>query len=238
MTELLLNGIQWSLLLKSIAVLALIYLVIRSLPTLFRLFGIKGGRASVLNNTVEVIRTIFEILAVVIIVVLFVEVNPITNSLVVGVLVILAWSPIRNLLNGRFLHWSGELEVGQQLYFEKQESIIQSVGLFGLTLQTDRGTRIADYTQLRDQGFTLISGAHLSNFLELTVTPLRERTSDIPLNQLMLNCPYLDWSHRPEVVPLEDTDSVLRLKVFLIDETYIPGLIQLINEWGFSVARR
>lgn len=232
------SAVEWGLFLKTAFWLLIVYLIIRNLPIIFRMLGGNDNGYRWLTRVGGSLRIAFELIALVILTVLFLRINLITNSLIVGILVVVAWTPARNFLNGSYIRLASNLSVGQKIAFMGEEAIIKSIGNFGLTLQTAAGTRIVEYRLLRKHGITLVSGMQLSNFLELTVTPDEGVEEEkLPLKQLMLNCPYLDWSYLPEVKPNDFTPASVDLKVFLIDEKYTQGFISLVNEWGYSVVR-
>lgn len=232
------SAVEWGLFLQTAFWLFIVYVIIRNLPLIFRMLGGGDNTHRWLTRVGGSVRIAFELVALVILLVLFLRINLITNSLIVGILLIVAWTPARNFLNGSYIRLSTSLSVGQKIAFKGDEAIVKSIGAFGVTLQMSAGTRIVEYRLLRKHGLTLVSGMQLSNFLELTVTPDENKEEEkLPLKQLMLTCPYLDWSYLPEVKPNDTLPASVDLKVFLIDEKYTQGFISLVNEWGYSVVR-
>lgn len=231
------SSVQWSQFLNTAAWLVLGYVLIRNLPTLRRIITGRESRNLRMIRIGSSLRVGYELVAAVILTVLYLRINVITHSIVLAVVIFVTWVPLRNLLNGRFLWLTTSLKKGQKIAFNGEEAIVRSVAPLALVLQTNEGTQIVDYTHLREHGLTLISGNQLSNFLELRISPNEKgKVARTPLDQLLLTCPYLDWSYRPEISTHEFPNLGYELKVLLIDEKYRRGFIALIKEWGYSVA--
>ncbi|NJC27068.1 hypothetical protein [Neolewinella antarctica] len=231
------STVQWSFFLKVAAVLILGYVIILNLSLIKRLLTGRESSNLRLLRFGRGLRVGYELVAVVILIVLYLRINVVTHGVVLAVVVALAWSPIRNLLNGRFLRLTTHLKKGQEVFFEGQEAIVRSLGPLAAVLQTNVGTQIVDYTKLREHGLTLVSGNQLSNFLELTVNPDEEKERlNATLDQLLLNCPYLDWSYRPEIESPATEGAEMYVKVLLVDERYTNGFRSLLGEWGYNTS--
>jgi hypothetical protein len=230
------STVEWSLFLQTVWWLFLLYLVVRNLPMVFRVLGGSESDNRKLLRASGSIRIAFELIAIVLLIELFLRIDLVTHGLILGVFAVVAWTPARNYLSGSYIRLSTDLRVGQKIAYIGEEAIIQHIGPFNITLQMAEGTRVVEYHNLRSNGLTLISGTQRGNYLELTLSRETEKEENsLSLSELMLNCPYLDWAHHPEIAPNESFDSAVNIKVFLIDDKYTQGFIALVREWGFTV---
>lgn len=224
---------SWTLLLEASLVFLLVYLALRSLPVIVGAVGKGQVRNPRTIRILHRIRVVYEVVATVLLVVVFVGISPLTHGLIVCLVMLALWNPLRNYLSGKFLRQQTDIKAGQQIAFGGEEATVQRLTPLGVVLQYPRGTRHVPYRQLQHEGFTRISGANTSNFLELSLMS-GDAEASTALAGHLLACPYLDWEHLPEVNYPQVGSANLRLKVLLLDEDYAPGFISLLGEWGFT----
>ncbi|MGB3548508.1 MAG: hypothetical protein WBA17_16160 [Saprospiraceae bacterium] len=234
------SPIGWNGLFRTTLVLLAAYLLLRLSPWLIRAVTRDSARRRQLFTLVARIRVFFEPSAIVVLGVLFVLANPLTHGLIVAVAALVLWIPGRNYLSGRFLRSTARLQVGRRLSFQERSGTIQSLGAFGMQLRVDNGTRLISYYRLVKLGFTIESGTQTGVILDLFLRPVTDKDTDAapiePADRLF-GCPYLDWSHRPEVTPSEEVTGGYEVRVLLLDDSYAPAMIELAREWGYQVSR-
>ncbi len=232
--------IGWNALLRVGLVLLAAYLLLRLSPYLIRATVQDSARRRRLFTLVARIRVFFEPSALVVLGVMFVLANPLTHGLIVAVAALVLWIPGRNYLSGRFLRSTATLQVGKRLIYQEQSGTIQSLDFFGLQLRVDNGTRLVSYYNLVRQGFTIESGTQAGVILDLLLRPTEPEKTEEPLidpEDRLFGCPYLDWSHRPEIRPSKAIPGGYEVRVLLLDETYAPAMTELAGEWGYEVSR-
>jgi len=87
-------------------------------------------------------------------------------------------------------------------------------------------------------GYMLLSGEEVGGFYQLNIQP-NEPDEKIDystqLLDLLTTTPYLDWNHRPQLLPSKDTSKTIKARVVVKEESHLHDLITLIQEWGYSL---
>ncbi|MBC6996846.1 hypothetical protein QWY85_04085 [Neolewinella lacunae] len=234
--EQLLPSLLWSDLFKAVLVTGLVYAGLSFGRLLLQGLRINDSRKRVLGNGLARIRAFYEPLALIVIGVVFVLINPLMHSLIMGSVVAMSWSPLREYLSGRFLRITTELRPGQELIFGQEEGTIRSLDTFGLQLQTAAGSRLIGYRRLKNEGFTLQQGSRTSGFHELQIARAdADAAGTERLEHRLFTCTYLDWRHQPELFALPDQRG-WQLRVLLRCGDHLPAFRQLLEEWGYTIA--
>ncbi len=233
--EQLLPSLLWTDLFETVVATGIVYVGLSFGHLLLQTLRINDSRKRALGDALARIRAFYEPLALIVIGVVFVLVNPLMHSLIMGSVVAMIWSPLREYLSGRFLRITTEMRPGQELIFGQEEGTIRSLDTFGLQLQTAAGSRLIGYRRLKNEGFTLQQGPRTSGFHELQITSAEpDAAGTARLEQRLFTCTYLDWRHQPELFSLPDQQG-WQLRVLLRCGDHLPAFRQLLQEWGYTI---
>ena len=236
MTEFFDIQFTWWQLFKAAAWLALGYFLLNRLARWLAFGQVGNLQLSVpwrrrLQAAASLVRTLFEPVAVLLLAGIFVFINPGLHGLIVLLLLAAGFSSLRNYINGRILLLNNTMMTAHRLSTGGDTGLIARRGRLGLYLRVPEGLRYIPYTTLIEQGYTLLAGEDVGRLFHMRLTPSPNAAlSRLP--PLLASTPYLDRDQLPELKPLPGNGYEASL--LLRDESYLPDLIQLIREWGWS----
>lgn len=203
--------------------------VLRGTATLRRFSG-------ALMKGLELLRTLFEPVAILIIASVFLLIDPPLHGLLLAIILVMAFPHLRNYLNGRLVRVDNAIAVGKVLRSGAVRGRISFLGRLGLNLQTNEGLHYLSYTRLLSDGYTLISGEELGGYYHLEFRPESAPSEKMParLMDLLATTPYLDWNHRPEFLPTGDQTDRIEVRVVLREDYQLYEFLELTKEWGFA----
>lgn len=237
--ELNLPEIGWGGFIYYLVVLALVYLLLWLVPLPIRWLTEKGIQRRRWTNLARQVRTAYEPIALVLVAIALVFVHPVIHGLIVAGLVILGWGAIRNYVDGQLLRLTTPLQTGQEISLNGELGTVQEMYPLSLVLQTEAGSRIVPYRNLRDGGFTISRGARISGWQIFHLKPSTDSAAkQVYLRDRLFNCPYLSWSHQPEIQVVDGPEPGFILRLLLEDEGYQEDLRQLIGEWGYLIEEK
>ncbi|MFT7121542.1 MAG: hypothetical protein ACJAZ9_001721 [Neolewinella sp.] len=232
-------SLNWGNFVKLAILLGIVHLVLRLLPLVIRAISLSDLAKKWWLKTISMLQVVYEPLALLVLAISLLFINPVLHSIVLGVILMLGWGPIRNFIAGRFLQATTELAIGQEINYRDIQGTIQSLNAFSLNLQTENGTRVVQYHQLQETGFTIQRGARISGFHEFVL----HQEGDSPMSQealsnYLFNCPYLDWSFEPEIKAVDIVQNGFQIRVLIEEESYLNNFKVLIGEWGYVIKEK
>lgn len=172
----------------------------------------------------------------------FFIVRPVTNGLILLLVLLVSFAHIRNYFTGKLLAIQASLDVGKRMRTGGVQGRIAHLGRLGMRLQTSEGLHHIDYGKLQTQGFALLAGEEVGGLYRLRVRLKGNENGKKPdprrLEDLLASAPYPEWSHTPDIQPgTESADaggrSHLDIQVLLKEEDHLHELMRLIDEWGY-----
>ncbi|MEZ4994728.1 MAG: hypothetical protein R2824_30195 [Saprospiraceae bacterium] len=237
MEELFAVRFSWTHLFSMALLLLAVFVALRFLDRLLERAAFLGRWQQPAQNTIRYLSLIFEPLALILLLGIFVMINPVFHGLLLILLFLAAFTHLRNYIAGRIIQLDHHLIRGSRLQMQEIEGVVLEMGRLGMQLQTKEGLYHLTYAQLLSRGYTLISGEEIGGFYQLRLSPgevdgkIRHQQH---IQNLLVTTPYLDWSHKPELTPLNDPQQSLEIRVLLREEKHLHDLIALIREWGYD----
>ncbi len=222
------TDLWWGILM--VAIVYLIMLIIRFLLRHTFFIGKTGVRPP---EKLESFSIIIEPLLLVALLAIFILINPILHGLFILFVSIPSFQLIKNYMNGRIFQFNNQLEKGQHIKVSEESGIVQKLGRLGLTLRTGEGFKFIHYGHLLEEGFTLLKGATVGGFHQIGIrfpedgkeTNHQMKTS--PLEAKLLDCPYLDWTFKPEIQFAEKHTYLL--KILLIKDQHLEYFLEWLH---------
>lgn len=237
MEELLSVRFSWTYLFTMALVLLAIYAALRFLNQLLERAAFLGNWQGRAQQAIHYITLVYEPLALIVLLGIFVMISPIFHGLLLIILFLTSFTHLRNYVAGRVIQVHHNLTRGSRVQMEDLEGVVLEMGRLGMQLQTKEGLFHLSYTRLLNQGYALISGDEIGGFYQLQLQPKEADTKVRHLQQLqnlLVTTPYLDWSHKPELNQTDDDPQHLHIRVLLREERHLPDLMALIREWGYE----
>ena len=182
-------------------------------------------------------RWLIEPVLIFIIIFVLLLINPILHGLVLAVILVFTYQPIKNYIDGRVFIFNNKIDIGQAINLNKEEGIIQDIRRLGIFLWTDRGSRFIYYSQLLSQEYTFPENKSTGSFHQFLLTSKTEQKNPKGVAELedkFFACPYLDWSFKPEVVKHKNAPGQYILKVLTNKDANLEYFIRWINENEFD----
>ncbi|PPK88729.1 hypothetical protein CLV84_1700 [Neolewinella xylanilytica] len=200
----------------------------------------EGFRARAFNVLAAALL-LYEPTAALVLIVIFVFINPGVHGLVTLLIVAAGFSRLRDYLSGRIVLFTPLISVGKRMKTERYTGVISRINRIGLYLQTGEGLHFVNYTSLLTQGYSLITGKDIGGYYQLVLTPPEDRED--PLEELadrLTTTPYLDRSFRPELAYAEYGQDRIHARLSVREEKHLTELLALLQEWGYpaTIAQR
>ena len=235
--EFVLPDLSWANFFYYLLLLGLVYLALWLAPLPVRWLTQPGLRRRRWLRFVRQLRTAYEPIALVLAVIALVFVNPFLHGLVVVGLIVLGWGGIRNYIDGQLLRLTTPLARGQEIALNGETGTVRDMFPLTLVLQTEDGSRIVPYRNLRKEGFTISRGARISGWRDLLLTPDSDPAAELSyLRNHLFTCPYLNWAHEPQIRSRGAGEEGFAVRLLLEQDVYQDELLQLMREWGYAVS--
>ena len=228
--------VTWFDLGQTILLLVLIFFILHGLIRLLTKAPVFGNYQNTIVSSIHNILLFFEPMALLLVACYFLFINPIVHGFILGALLLVGSSFVRNYLMGKILQWDNSFSAGKQIGIDESKGIISQISRTGLYLKTGKGARFMTYEQLYNNGFTVLSGEEAGGYYQLKVKPENlEEKLDHQRNLLdaLADAPYLNWNYKTEVSPTKNNKEHFLVKVFVKEEHHLDELLQLISGWGY-----
>jgi len=229
--------LNWSNWFFALALLVIIYLLLNLASSLLKTY-LNNDFGKTIGKILDTVLVLYEPLSVIILLVAFILINPYFHGLMAGILILLAFYPIRNYLSGRILRLTSTLDKGQRIKVQNSEGVIQELGRLRLNLQTSEGTKYVNFNTLLSEGFTTMKGVKVGGFHQIELKNNNETPISTNLAYKLFNCPYLDWSFKPEISKLNEDNSHYDIRVLVKEDKHLNQFMDLVREWGYEVELR
>ncbi len=227
--------LTWGNCMWSIFWLIVFYFVLLALIEFLKRVQFLGRSQSKVQRIMSNILIIYEPLAIVLGLVTIVLVNPVIHGMVLILILLLAFEPIKNYASGRIFSWTHELKQGQKIKVNKGTGVIKDLGRIGLKLQSKEGTHFVNYSTLLTNGYTLVKGEQMGGLHHLKIrTNVENVNHEQVIRNRLYSCPYVDWTFNPKVEVDTKHDNALKVQLLVKENQHLNYLIQLFKEWGYE----
>lgn len=230
--------LTWTYFFSLALILTILFVILRFLEELFKRFDLLAQpQQSTALQVIHRILLVYELLVVLILGAAFVMISPMLHGLIIGALFLGAFPHIRNYICGRVIQFDRGVQIGNRLKFEDSSGTIAAIQRVGLKLRTGKGLRFINYSKLLTEGYLLLAGDEIGGFYRLQIKPQEIQENINYPNQLLdvlHSTPYLNWQHRPIIKGVE-ANGQMDTRVVLKEEKHLSDLIQLLEEWGYSI---
>jgi hypothetical protein len=233
---------SWVDLLVAALILYGIYLLLLLVrDRLSRSKRIEGFRAAV-YSVLAPFLLVYEPIAVLVLVMIFLFINPIPHGVVVLLVIVAGFTRIRDYLSGRIVLFNPLVAVGKRMHVDKFTGVISRISRMGVYLQTGEGIHFVNFTTLITQGFSLITGKDIGGYYQLHIDT-NEHDRDEALRELtdqLMTTPYLNRGFRPEFTFAGSKEQRIQARISVREEQHLRELLALMEEWGYpaSIAKR
>ncbi|HHM20690.1 MAG TPA: hypothetical protein ENJ20_01590 [Bacteroidetes bacterium] len=227
----------WGHWLLALALLITLFFVLRFLGRWLANVGLWGKYHEGVLRTVSFILLIYEPVALLILTVGFIFINPVYHGVGVGLLLVVGFSHLRDYLHGWIVRSDGRITTDVQMSTANLEGIVSATGRLGLRLKNNQGLHYVPYSKLLRQGFVLHHGEQLGGFYKLKIYP-KEAEDKIEEGGIiidrLISAPYLDWERKPDIDFSDKNKKQLYARISVKEEGQLYELMALIDEWGYE----
>lgn len=235
MQQLLIPQFSWSDFFTIAIVLIAFYLIIRFLYRIAHSNFL--GQFKIGRNILKPVLLVYEPLAILLLVGIFIMVNPVFHALLLVLVLLIGATHIKNYLSGCIVQLDKALVAGNRLKTQSLAGTIASMDRLGLRLHTRQGLQFINYSRLIEQGYMLLPGEEISGLYNLSMTA---PASTEPINytdaltNLLAVTPYLDSQHRPKIHPSLEDDRHFKVSLMVREANHLSDLITLMKEQGYD----
>lgn len=185
---------------------------------------------------------LFEPITVLVLSMIFLFINPFVHGIFLLVIILAAFSRIRDYLSGRIILTSPLVTEGKSMKTSRYGGTISRIGRMGLYLQTGEGLHFVNYSTLLTDGFSLATGKEVGGYYQLIITMAEEAKTN-PLRELaerFVSTPYLDRTFKPVLVRSENNPRQIDARISVREDQHLRELLELMAEWGYpaTVAKK
>ncbi len=227
---------SWGNFLTIALVLFALYFFLQFLHQILERFQIFGNWQKHFKKWIYHLLLIYEPLVVLILSSVFVLINPIFHGLLMGLLLLVGFSHIKNYMSGRIVQFDNAIGIDKRLTTNNLHGVISRIERLGLKLSTSKGLFFVSYSQLLADGYLLESGEEIGGLYQLKISPIdtKEKTDHIrQLMDLLATAPYLDWNHKPTLIRSTEIPNQIDAQMIIKEESHLQDLMLLIEEWGY-----
>lgn len=217
--------------------LVVFYFFLQFLERILDRYKVFGKYQNSVKSFIHHTFLIYEALAYLILGSVFILIKPIFHGILALIVLVGGFAHIKNYLSGRIVHFDDSISVGKRIKTTDNQGIISQMGRLGLKVRTSKGLQFINYSKLVADGYTLLSGEQVGGFYQLNIQPKEEsekKNSITHLLDLLNSSPYLDWNHKPQILPSKDNSKAVKARVIVKEERHLHDLISLIQEWGYN----
>lgn len=228
---------NWTNLLEVTLVLTLWWGVLTFFRNLSKRTSLFGRFRDSAERAAEVAFLLFEPLAFLVIIGVFIFINPPVHGLMVLTVIFAAFPQMRNYLSGRIVRFDKNIAVGKKINTKNVNGIIAKERRLGLAIKTNKGIRFVNYSVLLKEGYMLLADDSIGGFYRLRITPKPENEIKNHLQylrDLMVSAPYPDRNRRPDfALPEEGRDAIV-MQISVMEKAHLAELRGLIEERGYQ----
>lgn len=162
---------------------------------------------------------------------------PFIGALLLVIFLSLTWKSISNLINGLFVRFKGNLNVGQRLSIDNIEGIIHGVHTFDLVIETGESDYVhIPYRKFANKSFVLKEYSTVFYSDSFTVlTPLKLSEKEVSL--FLLKQPWVFISNKPKINISKKEEEVYQLDitVYVIDKKHTTYLKDALRAYTQSI---
>ena len=179
---------------------------------------------------------LFEPMAILLLVSYFILIQPFYHGLIFVLALLAGLQHFRNYWCGRILLFDPSLRIGTRLSYGQQRGLISYIGRIGIRLQTNKGLLFLNYSDLLDNGYTLLTGEESGSFFRLKIKadPKEDKLPNrAQLEELLQVIPYLNWQHQTQLELSQGQTGEWVVNLALHEEQHLRDLIERLAEQHF-----
>ncbi len=225
----------WGNWLTTLFGLAALYLLLRFLNKRLSRINFFGKYQNRVQRIIHTVLLVYEPLALLILGIGFVLINPTYNGLGLGLVLLVGFNHFRNYTNGRLVLFDKNIKKGNKIATGNLSGIISEMGRLGVRLKNEKGLHFVNYSKLLSEGYLLRSGEEIGGYHKLKIAPKEKETlSRDKIMDLLSAAPYLDWHYRPELSFPKKIEGHINARVSVKEKSHLLDLLALIEEWGYE----
>lgn len=178
--------------------------------------------------------TLFQPLAFIIALSVFVFINPVLHGVIMGLVLIFGFLHLKNYLSGRLVLLDGTITPGKQITFHNIDGSISRCGHLGIQVMTGAGLHQISYSNLLSKGYTIAPDEPGSLACRLIVQQEGEKKPSESLKDLLRSSPYIDSDYSLDIESNE-MHHIIECRLYFPEN--LTELIETLKESGYNSKR-
>lgn len=220
-----------------LVVLMTCYLILQFVARTLKRTDVLRKNQSYFYKGIRHVLLIFEPIGILVLTGVFVLINPMFHGLIIGLILLLGLSHLKDYLNGRVLQFDNVLSVGKHISTSGLLGIITKITRLGIYSKTNKGTQFISYSRLYSDGFHLLSDNEFGGFYQLKIEPIelnQKINYQVYLTDLFASAPYVDRNHKTDISLSDENGLKYMANVSVKEKQHVIDLIALLTEQGFA----
>lgn len=230
------NSVNWVDFITATLLLIAFWFILNFLNRVLKKGDFLGNYQQSSASLVRNLLLIFEPLAIAVLVSIFILINPLFHGIIIGGIFIAGFLQVQNYLNGLVVRVDKSISINKEISVGNLAGIIYKIERLGLQLKTDQGLHFISYSSMLKEGYLLVSSEEIGGIYHLKIKPKTENDKAFSISHfmnLLLTSPYLDWNHKPELLPSGNEEGQILVRILVKEESHLHQLISLIKDWGY-----
>lgn len=228
---------SWTDFLKIAVIIVILWFVLAFFKDVFQRTQWFGKAQDSVQRIMDILVLLFEPAAVLLLLGVFIFINPWLHGLLVALFLGGGFNHFRNYLSGRIVRFDDKVKVGKEIKVGSTQGIINSKERLGLRLKTSKGLQYIGYSSLLQQGFMLLANKEIGGYYHLKISPKEpdENRNHLEyLKDLLVTAPFIDRNYIPEFSVNQEDASLIGVQVSVREKTHLTELIDLIKVRGYA----
>lgn len=229
---------SWKEFFMTLTLLAVIYVILYLFQAGSKRLSLAGYFQTKIRQISRKLFLLYEIVALIILVGIFILINPIFHGILTFLLAWTSFDYIKSYVSGRWIALDNIIIEGTELKTKELQGVVSKMGRLKMDFQTNEGLCHIHYDRLLADGYTLVSGDEIGGFYYLEFSPkntLKDiKNHRIYLMDLLATAPYIDWNQKPEIFRDDNKSNSIDVRILIKEEDHLHDLMLMVKEWGYD----
>ena len=230
---------SWAFFFTSVLILVGLFFLLRLCLRITQNVNISGRYRSVMIRYLEHAILLFEPLALVILLTIFVLIAPRIHGIIAMIIGVGTIAQIRNYFHGRAILFDQQISLGTPIKTKLAAGRVTDVGRLGIRVRNSEGLYFINYASLLNDGYSLSSEEKIGGYYQLEVIPIEENESKERqlelLRSLLIASPYIDVDNSPSI---EQEGRSFLVRISVRNKEHLNDLIRLMQDRGYQTSMK
>lgn len=228
---------NWVHFLTFVAILLGVYFLLKLLIRIGLNIRLVGKAQSYILGILQTLLLVFEPVAIVILLGVFVLISPQLHGILVAFVLLGSVSILRSYVNGRIILFDKEIGVGSALQTSNNAGTVTEMGRLGLKVRSKTGKHFINYSSLIKDGYALSTNENVGGNYQLSLEDIREEDGHAmneELHLILSTSPYLEAEDQLKIEEVTSNPKKASVSLTIRNKKHLQDLIALLYARGYK----